>query len=441
MAAAHAAPLLPLLPDTASIAGGELALGGVSASGLAERFGTPLLVLCERTLLARADAYRRAAPESLLAASVKAFPSVAVLRLLGKRGFGADVSTLGELAYARRAGIAGARIVVHGNNKSDAELAAAAAIGARHVVLDAQDEVERAAAAGVGSVLVRVTPGIEADTHAAIRTAHHESKFGLSPDAALAAIRAARAAGLDVAGLHLHLGSQLLDTAAARTGVEWLAWFAAECRAACGWTPTVIDLGGGLGTQYVVDEPAPAIDDFVRSLLGRLAHAWAVEGLDPPQTILEPGRSLIAPAGVTLYRVGVVKRASDALTYVAVDGGMSDNPRPQLYGARYSALVANRAGEAAAGAYAICGKHCEAGDVMIERAPLPTPRRGDLIAVATTGAYTLAMASNYNAVPRPAAVLVAGGEPRLVRRRETIDDLLAAEVDEPAGGRRHTTEV
>jgi diaminopimelate decarboxylase len=362
---------------------------------------------------------------------VKAFPNAALLRLLSGEGLGADVSTLGELEYALRAGIPGDRLVVHGNNKSDEELRAAAEAGARFVVLDALDEVDRAAAAGVGRVLVRVTPGIEAETHPAIRTAHHGSKFGLPPEHAVEAIANARAAGLEVAGLHLHIGSQLLDTQAARTGVDWLAGFAAACHNELGWEPEVVNLGGGLGIEYVEGDEAPAIADFVSALLERLEQAWALHDLHGPQLILEPGRSLVGRAGVTLYRVGVVKRASETTTYVAIDGGMSDNPRPQLYGARYSALLANRAEEEPAGSYTVCGKHCESGDVLIESVALPEPRRGDFLAVPGTGAYTLGMGSNYNAVPRPAAVLVAKAEARVIRRRESVEDLLR--VEEPSG--------
>jgi diaminopimelate decarboxylase len=323
--------------------------------------------------------------------------------------------------------VPGERIVVHGNNKSDEELRVAAEAGARFVVLDALDEVERAVTAGVKRVLVRVTPGIEADTHPAIRTAHHGSKFGLPPEQAFQAIRAARKAGLEVAGLHLHIGSQLLDGQAARASVDWLGGFATECRSELGWQPEVVDLGGGLGIEYVEADHAPSIADFVGTLCERLEQAWALHDLEPPQLILEPGRSLVGRAGVTLYRVGLVKRASETTTYVAIDGGMSDNPRPQLYGARYSALLANRAEKEPAGTYAVCGKHCESGDVLIENLKLPEPRRGDLLAVPGTGAYTLAMGSNYNAVPRPAALLVADGKARVIRRRESLDDVLRHE--------------
>ena len=419
---------LGLFPETSAIEAGELAVGGVGASALAAEFGTPLVVYCKRTLLSAARAYREAGPEALLLYSVKAFPSVAVLRLLAREGLGADVSTLGELTFAQEAGVPGERIVVHGNNKSDEELAAAADAGARFVVLDAEDEVARAAAAGVRHVLVRVTPGIDADTHVAIRTAHHGSKFGLPPDDALRAIGAAREEGLEVLGLHLHIGSQLLDTQAARTSIDWLGGFAADCRAELGWEPAVVDLGGGLGVAHSEGEAAPPAGEFVRALLERLEHAWSLHRLPLPEVVLEPGRSLVGRAGLTLYRVGVVKRATETATYVAIDGGMSDNPRPQLYGARYDALLANRAEEPPAGTYAVCGKHCESGDVLIEGVALPEPRRDDLLAVPATGAYTLAMGSNYNAVPRPAAVLVSDGKARLIRRRERLEDLLALEA-------------
>lgn len=417
-----------LFPDTAAVEGGELTLGGIAASTLAAEHGTPLVVYCEQTVLAAARAYRTAAPGALLLYGVKAFPSVSLLRLLEAEGLGADVSTLGELIYAQRAGVPSERIVVHGNNKSDEELRAAAGAAVRFVVLDALDEIRRSASAGVGHVLVRVTPGIEADTHPAIRTAHHGSKFGLPPGQAAKAIAAGLEAGLDVAGLHLHIGSQLLGTEAARSSIDWLGAFAADCRAELGWEPSVVDLGGGLGIQYVEGERPPAIAEFVGTLLDRLDHAWTLHGLLRPEVILEPGRSLVGHAAVTLYRVGVVKQASETTTYVAVDGGMSDNPRPQLYGARYDAVLANRADEEPSGAYTVCGKHCESGDVLIESVQLPEPRRGDLLAVPGTGAYTLAMGSNYNAVPRPAAVLVSNGASRLIRRRETVDDLLALEA-------------
>jgi diaminopimelate decarboxylase len=419
--------MLDLLPDGAAVEVGELVVGGAHTPDLAAEFGTPLVVYCKETIRARARAYRAAAPDAVTLYGSKAFPNVALLRLLADEGIGADVSTLGELEFALRAGVPADRLVLHGNNKSDDELHRAAAAAAWLVVLDSGDEVERAHAAGVQRVLVRVTPGIDPDTHDAIKTGHRGSKFGLPPDQALSAIGRARELGLEVEGLHVHLGSQLMDVTPARFSVDWLAAFAAECRSELGWAPKVVDVGGGLGIRYVEDDTAPSIADFVRTIVDRIERAWTLQALPAPVIVFEPGRSLVGQAGVTLYRIGVVKRASEQTTYVAIDGGMSDNPRPQLYDARFSCLLANRADESAAGAYTVCGKHCESGDVLVERVALPEPRAGDLLAVAATGAYTLGMSSNYNAVPRPAAVLVGNGEARLIRRRETLDELLSLE--------------
>ncbi len=258
--------VLSLFPETAAVEGGELSVGGIRASDLAAEFGTPLVVYCERTILDAARAYREAAPKALPLYSLKAFPNVELLRLLAAEGFGADVSTLGELEFARRAGIPGERIVVHGNNKSDEELRAAAEADVRFVVLDALDEAERAAAAGVRRALVRVTPGIDADTHEKIRTAHHGSKFGLPPADALAAAAAGRAAGLEVAGVHLHIGSQLVDPRAGLETIDWLKDFAAR-----EWLPEVVDLGGGLGIPLRRGR-ATAGDPRVRRLAARPAR-------------------------------------------------------------------------------------------------------------------------------------------------------------------------
>jgi diaminopimelate decarboxylase len=417
--------MLALFPLTARIEAGELAVGELHVSELAQRHGTPLVVYCEQTLRRRARLFRRAAGDGLVVYGTKAFPNVALLRLLAEEGVGADVSTLGELGFARAAGLTGERVVVHGNNKSQDELEAAASLDAL-VVLDALDEPKRAAAAGVKRVLVRVTPGVEADTHEAIRTGHRGSKFGLDPDAALEAVRASHEAGLDVEGLHVHVGSQLSDARAHLLAVERLSEFAQRCRDELGWTPRVIDVGGGFGVRQHLDEPDPRPDELAGAVLEAVTREWAARDLPQPRLIVEPGRALVGPAAFTLYRVGAVKRAGDR-SWVAIDGGMSDNPRPQLYGARYAALLANRAGEDAAGEYAIAGKHCESGDVLIERASLPEPRRDDLLAVPGTGAYTLAMSSNYNSMPRPAAVLVNEGRARVIVRRETVDDLLARE--------------
>jgi len=413
--------VLDLFPLSAQVTGGELTLGGVGAEQLAAEFGTPLVVYCEATVRAQARAYREAAPEALVVYGTKAFPSVALLRILAEEGIGADVSTLGELAVAAAAGIPGDRILFHGNNKSDEELRGAAAAGAT-VVLDAPDEPARAAAAGVRRAFVRLTPGVEAVTHQSIQTAHDESKFGLAAGPALAVVAEARALGIDVAGVHFHVGSQLAQIDESLVAVDRLAAFCERARDELGWTPAVLDIGGGLGIRYTRDEHVPDIADFVGPLVARLRERWT----EPVEIVLEPGRSLVGRAGVTLYRVGVLKE-SGGVHYAAIDGGMSDNPRPQLYGARYEALLANRADELADGVFRIAGKHCESGDVLIDAAELPHPRRGDLLAVPATGAYTLTMGSNYNGIPRPAVVLVRDGEARVIRRRESVEDILRYE--------------
>ena len=253
-------------------------------------------------------------------------------------------------------------------------------------------------------------------------TAHDGSKFGLAADAALGVIEDARGLGLEVAGVHFHVGSQLARVDESLLAVERLAAFCERARDELGWKPAVLDIGGGLGIRYTRDDQVPGIAEFVGPLVARLRERWP----DPVQLVLEPGRSLVGRAGVTLYRVGAMKE-NGGVSYAAIDGGMSDNPRPQLYGARYEALLANRADELADGVFRVAGKHCESGDVLIEAAELPHPRRGDLLAVPATGAYTLAMGSNYNGVPRPAVVLVRDGEVRAIRRRETTEDLLRYE--------------
>src|SRR5262249_20588776 len=347
----------------------------------------------------------------LVVYGTKAFANLALLRVLSEEGIGADVSTLGELAFAQRAGMK--EIVFHGNNKSDEELRAAAEADAL-VVLDAPDEPDRAAAAGVRRVLVRLTPGVEAHTHQAIATAHESSKFGLSADAALDAIRRARELGLDVEGVHFHVGSQLARIDESLLAVDRLLAFADRAREELGWEPRVLDIGGGLAGRHNRGEHPPSVGEWVPPLVAKLPSDVRV--------ILEPGRSLVGRAGVTLYRIGALKE-SGGVSYAAIDGGMSDNPRPQLYGARYEALLANRADELADGVFRIAGKHCESGDVLIDAAELPHPQRGDVLAVPATGAYTLARGSTDNRVPRPAGVACPGGGGARLRRRGSAPDL------------------
>ena len=419
--------MLALFPDSAALEGSSLAIGGLTAEALAEEHGTPLVVLCEETVRANARALRAAlGHDGRVFFGTKAFPNVALLRLLDEEGIGADVASEGELAFARRAGLGGDRLVVHGNNKEEAFLRAAAASGAP-VVLDAADEAGLAAAAGVAQVLVRVTLGVDADTHEAIRTGHHGSKFGLPPTQARKVVAEALDLGLDVLGVHVHVGSQLADFDAQAETIVRLAGFVASCRDELGWTAQVADLGGGFGIRHHPADEVPEAAELAASAASTARLAFVEAGLPKPELWLEPGRCVVGRAGVTLYRVGSVKRLPER-TWVAIDGGMSDNPRPQLYDARYTALSAARADEPVDEVVSIAGMHCESGDVLIDDVALPSPRRGDLLAVPATGAYTLAMASNYNGVPRPAAVLVRDGSARVIRTRETVADLLEHEV-------------
>jgi len=417
--------VLDLLPLSARLDDGRLTLGGVTAEDLAERFGTPLVVYCEETLRTQARTFL-AATGGRVFYGTKAFANVALLRLLREEGLGADVASSGELAFATAAGFTGAELAAHGNNKDEQFLREAAAAGAT-VILDAPDEAAIAAAAGVQRALVRVTLGVDADTHEAIRTGHHGSKFGLPPGAAEALVVDALEHGLDVLGLHVHVGSQLADFDAQAETIVRLAAFAATCRRRLDWTPRVADLGGGFGIRHHPDEHVEDAGALAAAAAETARTAFAEAGLPAPEVWLEPGRSLVGRAGVTLYRVGAVKRLPGR-TWVAIDGGMSDNPRPQLYGAGYTALLAGRAGEEAAETVSIAGMHCESGDVLIDDVALPSPVRGDLLAVPATGAYTLAMSSNYNGVGRPAAILVGGGDATPIRRRETVADLLELET-------------
>ncbi len=386
---------------------GHLEIGGCDVLELAREFGTPAYVYAEEHVRARARAYRDAFAArtdrfEILYAS-KAFPHVAANRILSAEGLSCDVASGGELFAALRGGFPSERIYLHGNNKSEHELAYALEQGVGHVVVDSFDEIDRLERMAPGQpVLLRVTPGIQPATHAYISTGQEDSKFGIGIDELPRAIE--RCERLELRGLHAHLGSQIFDLEPFAKLVEVLT--------AIGDYP-LLNLGGGLGIAYTSDQHPPSVDEYVDALL---------EGAPDGVTVLcEPGRSLVGNAGVTLYTVGTIKEIPGVRTYVAVDGGMSDNPRPMLYGARYEADIADRMGGARP--CAVAGKHCESGDVLIREALLDDPRPGDVLVTPVTGAYAHAMASNYNALPRPPIVFCAGGDARLVTRRETYEDL------------------
>jgi diaminopimelate decarboxylase len=415
-------------PDSAQVEGGVLVVGGCSADALAAEFGTPLYVYDASTLRARARAYTEPLAlrggGSLVAFATKACSTVAVLRVLISEGLGFDVSSEGELAAALAAGADPARIVVHGNAKTDDDIEAVVAAGCGLVILDGPDEAARVALAASRhgrrqAVALRLTPGIDAGAHAAIRTGGSDSKFGFTPDAAALAVSEVRdEPRLQLRGLHVHLGSQVVDGEPLEDAVAWLAAFCERI----GLDPELLDLGGGLGIAYedeLPPDPARHADALSRAVSEAFPQATLV---------LEPGRSVAGPAGITLYTVQTTKTAADGTRYVAIDGGMSDNPRPQLYGARYTVAAASRMDDAPIETVDIAGRHCESGDVLVRDVSLPTMRRGDLLAVAATGAYSQSMASTYNSVPRAAAVIVEAGRATLATRRESVAELLSREV-------------
>ncbi|GHG03699.1 diaminopimelate decarboxylase [Deinococcus piscis] len=425
------------LPGTARVTpSGELAIGGVTAAALAERFGTPLFVYDEALIREQCRRFHRALQATGLDYQVsyasKAFLCRALARLMAEEGMGLDVVSGGELYTALSAGFNPAHIHLHGNNKLDTELRQALDAGVGCYVVDSLDEIARlntlAGEAGTQArCLLRVTPGVEAHTHSFIQTGAEDSKFGLNLGNGQAAqgLRAMLdAPHLDVLGIHFHIGSQIFSTegtlAALARVLEWLA----QQRADYGFTAQVLNVGGGFGIRYTdADQPQP-LEDALAEIAAALRAGTAEHDLPLPQLWLEPGRSVVGEAGWTLYRVGTVKAIAGVRNYVSVDGGMSDHIRTALYGAEYEVALANRMDEAAADSYTVVGKLCESGDVVARDKPLPHPQPGDLLAVSCTGAYHYAMSSRYNAMLRPAVVFVQDGQAREVVRRETLEDLV-----------------
>lgn len=427
---ASAHELAPALPaDSALDERGRLLVGGCDTLELARHYGTPAYVIAENDLLARARAFLRAGAQTghedfHVAFAAKAFPCTALLRLFASEGLWCDVASGGELHLALGAGFAPERILLHGNAKTELELQTALELRIGLIVIDNFDEIDRLARLLDGDrgdrdlqdVLIRVTPDVRGDTHDHISTGQADSKFGFGTGEAHEAIaRIALIPRLRLLGLHAHIGSQLLDLEPFRREVSQLARLGDHST----W-----DLGGGLGVRYNAHQPQPpSIDAYVRALIS----AATEHGMGPRsgrRLLIEPGRSLCANAGVTLYTVQSVRR--NISHWVAVDGGMSDNLRPMLYGARYEAHVADRLG--GRGSYVLAGMHCESGDVIVRDALLDDPRPGDLIVVPATGAYGYAMASNYNGTLRPPVIFCRDSRARLVVRRETFADLTARDV-------------
>jgi diaminopimelate decarboxylase len=402
---------------------GHLELGGCDAVELAREFGTPVYVVVEDDLRRRAREFVEALAArhedyDVLFAS-KAFPCTAVYRALAEEGLACDVASGGELALALSAGFDARRIYMHGNAKSAAELREALEAGVGHIVLDSLDDLDRLGRIAsdlrcVQEVLIRVTPGVSGDTHHAISTGQADSKFGFSPDQAREAIgRLADHPSLRLVGLHFHIGSQLFELEPFRAAVAAIATL--------GDFP-VYNLGGGLAAAYTPDQRPPSPERWVDAIVDAVHTELGTD----KRLLLEPGRALVANSTVTLYTVETVKR--NVSTWVAVDGGMSDNLRPMMYGARYDAIIADRAPAEANVVCHLAGKHCESGDVIVRDARLADPAPGDTVATPATGAYGYAMANNYNGVPRPPVIFCRDGEARIVVRRETYADLMSRDV-------------
>lgn len=409
------------------MAGGELLVGGVPLTELAARFGTPCQVLDEAEVRRRCREILTALPEAEVAYASKALSCRAVLRWVAEEGLSVDVCSAGELAVARSVGIPAERILMHGNAKTAEDLKAALGHRVGRIVVDSLDEIEALAAlARAGQrVLIRVTPGIDGHTHAAINTAVEDQKFGfsLSSGAAAEAVQRVLAhPGLVLAGLHCHIGSQVSRVASYEEAARRMVGMLATIHEEHGITVPELDLGGGFAV------PEFDLPGYANRLRIALHYECAQHGLPEPRLTIEPGRAIVATAGVTLYRVITVKRGPTR-TFVAVDGGMSDNPRPALYGARYTLRMIGRPVVAAHEPMTVVGRHCEAGDVLGTDLPLPADlHAGDLLAMPVSGAYHHGLASNYNQVTRPPLVAVAAGSSRLIVRRETEEDLLARDL-------------
>jgi diaminopimelate decarboxylase len=406
---------------------GHLEVAGCDVVELAEEFGTPAYIYAEDDMRSRARAYRKAfEPRTddfeVLFAS-KSLPCTAAYRLFAEEGLSVDVASGGELHMALRAGFDPARIHMHGNNKSDEEILFAARSGVGHLILDSFDEIERCERLleSPQDVLIRVTPGIKPSTHDYVQTGQFDSKFGFGLEDRLAARAIERVLASDVlnlTGLHAHIGSQIFELEPYRLAIRAIGELAGD------WCK-VVNVGGGLGIAYTAEDEPPSFDAYVDVKVSGVKEVFG-EGV---RILIEPGRSLVGNAGITAYRVGTVKEIPGIRTYVAVDGGMSDNMRPMLYGSRYEALIADRAGEAADGLATIAGMHCESGDIIVRDTMLASPAVGDVLVTPATGAYGYAMASNYNGVPRPPVIFCHEGDARVVVRRETYEDLTSRDVD------------
>ena len=431
-------PLSQVLPPSASTTPeGHLSVGGCDVVALAEEFGTPLVIydggLLRDTMRRYVSAFRAHDAQAEVIYASKAFWAQALLRMAHEEGLRVDVASGGELFMALHAGFPAEKIVMHGNAKDARELGEALDAMVGLVVVDGLDEIallDRLAGerGRTQDVLVRVTPGVKPSTHQYISTGQIDSKFGFSLEGGLAAAAVAAcraAANINLVGLHCHIGSQIFEIGAYRLAAQLLAAFVKEQG---GDDLTVMDMGGGLGIAYTREDEPPSVEAFADMVMDSVSEEWDAAGLPRPRVMVEPGRSIVGRAGITVYRVTGTKDIPGVRRYAAVDGGMSDLMRPMLYGAVYEALLPERPEAEATEVLRLVGKHCESGDVLIQEADLPPIGPGDLVCLPATGAYGVAMASNYNGVTRPAVVFVDNGEATLVVRRETYAELVARDL-------------
>jgi len=431
--------LLSVLPMTAEVCDGHLCVGGVDMVELAREAGTALYVMDEEHVRAQLRDYvkwtRYHWPEVDVVYAGKAFLSLAMVKIVAEEDCCLLCASGGELAYAIKGGLPMERVQVHGNNKTPGELAECLDAGVGRVVVDNFVELERlsamAAERGVTQkVLIRVTPGVAAVTHDFIMTGAEDSKFGfgLNQGLAMRAVkRAVEMPGIEFDGLHMHIGSQIFALHSFAKAIEVMVGFMRDIRNETGEHVRMLDVGGGLGVAYGVPDEPSTIKDFGKVVVDGIKEECVKNDLPVPRMAVEPGRSIVANAGVTLYTVGAIKEIPGIRTYVAVDGGMSDNIRTSLYDAHYEALIANKAEQQREMVATVAGKHCESGDIVVRDAPLQCPEIGDIVCVCSTGAYCQSMASNYNKQVRPGVVFVRNGDWRWVVRRETYDDLLRAD--------------
>jgi diaminopimelate decarboxylase len=420
--------------------GGRLAFDGCDLVGLAKKYGTPLYVMSETAIRSRLAEIRSSFlakyPGTFAVYASKAIQTLEICRIVASEGMGLDVVSGGEIYAAIKAGVAPEHLFLHGNNKTLDEIRMAVDLGLGRVVVDNLYELEalNAAALAAGKrqrILFRVTPGVDSHTHEFISTGRLDSKFGIPLDRRVRGkyIEPALAMkGVELLGFHFHVGSQLLVNDSHLKAVEVVLDLMRECKEEYGFEARELNLGGGFGVRYAGDPAPPPLSYFVDPMMAAVSDGCRAFGLAMPRVIIEPGRWVVGEAGITLYTIGSIKEIPGIRSYVGVDGGLPDNPRPALYGARYEAIIANKAEAEAAGTYTIAGKCCETGDILIRDIALPSPESGDVLAVLATGAYNHSMASNYNRIPRPALVMVKAGADRLSVRRETYEDLVAREL-------------